>query len=218
MEYQTTWQRFVKGDHVSQAITPDDGAISLALVILVKDVGIVERLIEIQREIAQVVAFAPIPQDSLHITLTLMGELTGKVANQREPDRSQVSVLGQRLGEALSDTTCFQVTLKQVNSFFTCPFAEAHDNGAIRRMGERIEAGLNTLRVWKQDYGGMGYIPHMTLGYYREDGDGAEVRKVLNRLRGSEVGLLAVDRVNLVEAEWWGGRYRLKSVIEYELK
>jgi 2'-5' RNA ligase len=147
-----------------------------------------------------------------------MGELTGKVANQREPDRSQVSVLGQRLGEALSDTTCFQVTLKQVNSFFTCPFAEAHDNGAIRRMGERIEAGLNTLRVWKQDYGGMGYIPHMTLGYYREDGDGAEVRKVLNRLRGSEVGLLAVDRVNLVEAEWWGGRYRLKSVIEYELK
>jgi 2'-5' RNA ligase len=147
MEYQTTWQRFVKGDHVSQATTPDDGTIGLVVVIRVKDVSIVERVIQIQREIAQVVAFAPIPQDSLHITVTVLGELTGGVANQRKSDRSQVSVLGQSLGEALSGTTCFQVTLKQVNSFFTCPFAEAHDNGAIRKMGEGIEAGLNTLQV-----------------------------------------------------------------------
>jgi len=217
MDYQELWERFIKGDHVSQARLPSDGTVGLALVIPIESRGIVERIVAVQRRIGKVVPFVQVPRKALHVTVAILGNLQDEAAPSEESSR-RISALDYGIRDALKTTERFEVILKRVNSFFTSAFAEMTDHGAIRRMGERVEERLNALRIWEQDYGGgTEYVSHLTLGYYGESGDGAAVRAVLSELRDTEFGTMTVDRVSFVAAEWKQGQHTLQSIGEYAL-
>jgi 2'-5' RNA ligase len=172
---------------------------------------------ELQRIVARAVPVDPIPLDALHITVRYFGELSDQPQEESEfhPDRLP-SLLAQ-LRAVLRDWPAFPVALRRINSFFICPFFEVHDNGVVNGMRSALEPGLRELGFGSADYGPRGYLPHLTLGYYNEDGDGVAAREVLAQLRERELGQLEVTKLSLITAPWRDGMYHLELMEEFVL-
>lgn len=219
--YDEFWEEFILGDHISRE--PRGEGVALVLLVWLEDREVIERTAQLQRTLTNTLSLDPIPRDALHITVRFFGELAEppeaddqpEVDPQIHPDR--VPGLVQHLRAVLKGWGAFPVVLRRINSFFICPFIEVHDEGEVNRIRDALEPGLRGMGFRSFDYGQKGFVPHLTLGYYNEDGDGAAAREALARLRHTEVGAVQVDRLTLIKAPWSEGMYRLETVEALEL-
>jgi 2'-5' RNA ligase len=213
--YNEFWDDFAEGDHIARAWRGE--GVSLVLLFWLRDPGMIERVAELQRVVARAVPIDPISLDALHITVRYFGELSDQPQKESEFHPDRLPGLLAQLRAGLRDWPAFSVALRRVNSFFICPFFEVHDNGVVNGIRAALEPGLRELGFGSADYGPRGYLPHLTLGYYNEDGDGAAARDVLAHLRQQELGQLKVTKLSLVTAPWRDGMYNLELMEEFLL-
>lgn len=213
--YDAIYQEFMQGDHISRM--PMWEGIGLGLIVPVHNVDILARLAAIQRQIEAALGIPTVPLDTAHVTVRSCGRLTDNRVPPFEISPAELPVLIARLADLLHGVPCFDIALRRVNSFFVCPIVEAHDGGAIGRIRARLAPGLAELGLRDLDYGRYGFVPHLTLAYYPQSGDGAAARQVVAELRSEVLGMLHVDALWLVKAQMSEQLCCLETVHQFNL-
>ena len=214
--YDAIWERFAYGDHISKMPQRDD--IGVGLIVHIQEQAIVDRISAIQRQIEHVSTFIPTPLDALHLTVRNLGALIDQPKGKQTVSPGQLPDVIGALGCGLSGTHGFGIHLRRVNSFLVCPIVEVHDNGHILAIRQDLETELGSLGLTDYDYGSHGFVPHLTLGYYSEDGDGAMARQVLSGLREVDIGQIQVTKLVLIRADLRTGVCCLEPIHEYKLR
>jgi 2'-5' RNA ligase len=213
--YDANWDEFFAGDHISR---PQFGeGVALVLLYWLRDEAIIHRLARLQRTVASAVPLNIIPLDALHITVRYIGELTKRPQKDSELKSDRIPELVAHVKAKLHDFPSFPVALRRINSFHVCPFAEAHDGGVILRIRDALEPGLREMGFPHYESGPRGFLPHLSLGYYDEEGDGAAARRVVAGIRETDLGVVKVNALSLVKAPWSAGMYHLEVVEELPL-
>jgi 2'-5' RNA ligase len=213
--YDDIWEQFAHGDHISRM--PRRDGIGVGLIVHVQAPEIVKGISAILRQLKKIDAFAPTPLDALHLTVRNLGMLVDQPTGKQAVSLEQLPILIESIGRALDGTHSFTIRLRRVNSFFICPIVQVHDNGRILAIRERLEAELGPLGLTDFDYGPRGFIPHLTLGYYTQDGDGAIARQTLAALRETDIGQIQVTELTLVRAKLTSGVCCLESIHKFGL-
>jgi 2'-5' RNA ligase len=213
--YDACWDEFIAGGHISR---PSFGeGVALVLLYWLRDKAIIHRLAQLQRTVASAVSLTLIPLDALHITVRYIGELTALPQKDSELKPDRVPELVAHLKATLHDFPSFPVALRRINSFHVCPFAEVHDGGMTLRIRNAVQPGLREMGFPRHEYGPRGFLPHLSLGYYDEEGDGAAARQVVAGIRDTDLGVVQVNALSLVKAPWSAGMYHLQAVEELQL-
>jgi 2'-5' RNA ligase len=213
--YDACWDEFIGGDHISR---PSFGeGVALTLLYWLRDESIIQRLARLQRAVASAVPLKMIPLDALHITVRYIGELTDRPDKDSELKPDRVPELVAHLKATLHDFPSFPVALRRINSFRVCPFAEVHDGGMVLRIRDAVEPGLREMGFPRHEYGPRGFLPHLSLGYFDEEGDGAAARQVVAGIRDTDLGAAQVNALSLVKVPWSAGMYHLEAVEELPL-
>ena len=213
--YDACWDEFIIGDHISP---PSFGeGVALTLLFWLRDQAIIQRLAGLQRRVASAVPLKVIPREALHITVRYIGELTNHPQRDSELRPDRIPELLAFLRTTLLDLPSFSVSLRRINSFRVCPFAEVHDGGAILRIRDAVEPGLREMGFPHYESGSRGFLPHLSLGYYGEVSDGAAARQLVEGIRETDLGQVQVNALSLVKAPWTAGMYHLEAVEELPL-
>lgn len=213
--YDEVWEQFVRGDTLSEM--PSRDVSGVGLIVRIQAQAIVEQVDAIQRQIEQIGEFVPSPLDALHLTVRNLGVLVDQPKGKQTISPGQLPDVIEAIGRGLSGTHGFMVHLRRVNSFSVCPIVEAHNSGHILAIRQNLEPELDSLGLTDYDYGPHGFIPHLTLGYYRKDSDGAIARQVLGELREVDIGQIQVTELTLIRADLTAGVCCLEPIHEYKL-
>jgi 2'-5' RNA ligase len=213
--YDEIWDRFARGDHISRM--PHREGIGIGLIVRIQEQEIVERISAILHQLEPLGELSPVPLDTLHLTVRNLGALAEQPKGQQAVSPAQLPALIESIGRALAGTHRFSVHLGRVNSFFVCPIIEVYDNGRILAIRERLEQEFVALDLSDYDYGPRGFIPHLTLGSYTEDSDGAMARQALSALRETDIGQIQVTELALIQADLTTGICCLEPIHEFEL-
>jgi 2'-5' RNA ligase len=213
--YDNIWERFAHGDHIAQM--PRRDGIGVGLIVHIQEQAIVEKTSVVLSQLEQLNSFVPVPLDTLHLTVRNLGALVDEPKGQQAVSSEQLPALIEAIGRALTSVHKFPVHLQRINSFFVCPIVEVHDNGRILAIRQRLEKALESLGLTDFNYGPRGFVPHLTLGYYTEDGDGAMARQLLSALRETDIGQIQVTELVLIRADLTAGVCCLEPIHTFEL-
>lgn len=214
--YDEVWTEFSQSSLILRM--PLWEGVGLGLIVCVQDQVILKNIHAVQRRIETRLDIPTVPLDTAHITVRSFGQIVERpqTAHQLAPNR--IPAVIDLLTPPLSDIPRFDVHLARVGSFMVCPIAEVHDGGAIWAIRARINPPLADAGFVDFDYGRHGFVPHLTLAYYPQDGDGAEAQSTIAELRDTHLGALHVDRLALVKAEMSEQLCCLETIHEFKLK
>ncbi len=213
--YDEIYREFMQGDHISRM--PLWEGIGLGLIVPVYDADILARMVAIQYRIVAALNIPAVALDTAHVTVRSCGRLTDEPASPWKISPADLPALIVRLTDLLRDVPCFDIALHRISSFFVCPIVEAHDDGAIGRIRARLVPGLAGLGLPDLDYGRYGFVPHLTLAYYSQNGDGAAARQIVTALRDETLGVLHVEALSLVKAQMREQLCCLETVHQFNL-
>ncbi len=202
--YVDVWNSFINGDFISKGTIW--GGEGLALIVPIEQPELLSCIQKLQYTLSTEIPFEPLPSETLHITISLFGN----------PSSEAIPELVDFLREKISQFPQFEVKIFGINSFFRAPFLEIHDGGIVSSIASTLQPGLRELGYPIFDYGPRGQIFHVTLGAYNQEGDGVNVRQLLNQLRPFDVGEILVDELRLVRTSA-GKPYRLNNVDAFRL-
>ena len=213
--YDEIWDRFVHSDHVSRM--PHRDGTGVGLVVHIQAHEIIEKISAILNQLRQLDHFAPVLLDTLHLTVRNLGTLVDHPTGDQSVSPKQLPTLIDAIGRALTGMHRFPIHLRRVSSFFVCPIVEVHDRGRILAIRKRLSAELDPLGLTDFDYGPRGFVPHLTLGSYTEDSDGALARQMLSALRETDIGEIQVAELALIRADLTAGICCLEPIHEFKL-
>lgn len=183
----------------------------------VRDKQIHEKVSQIQQKLAEFPCVEPFKADYLHVTVKEIScFLVDEKKNSDEYTKSELDQVSEKAGKIIQRYEPFTVNLERLNNFTSVICVEGHDGGVIRGMNAELREELD-LPVLQYD---SRFLPHMSITQYTSEEQYRELISYLEEIRDTEVGIIHVDKIQLVIAHLpvTGRIPRIEVLHEYPLK
>lgn len=196
-EYEEIWEKFKSerrlnfGGHTDPQWRHKHKT-SVSFVVPVEASPLRERL-EPLREALRPMSFVSLhPDYFMHITLLILGFFVPQARKKDELSAKRLAELKEKAQDALSDFPAFPVTLANLNAFPGAAFIEAHANGMLEELQERLSVSCGLRKPPGP--------PHLTLAYFHAPDNSTAPEGLISaieRYRNWPVGEIQADRVHL---------------------
>ncbi len=170
----------------------------IAFQVPLTDLHVADEIEALQDVLADVDGLDLMPRDALHISIRGVGFQV--IAKTRPDDvtREEVPRAGERAAAPIVATAPIDVTLGPVNVFPDALILEVHDGGRLGELRARLDA------IERGDTFALQhttYLPHVTIGWFRDVACAGELRRRLPAMRERVLAPVQIRRVEL--ARWW---------------
>jgi 2'-5' RNA ligase len=162
------------------------------------DLAVSDEIEALQDELADVDGLELMPRDALHISIRGVGFQV--IAKTRPDDvaREEVPRIGERAASVIVNTAPVDATLGPVNVFPDALILEVHDGGRLGDLRARLEEA-DRADVFALAH--PQFLPHATIGWFRDASVAAQLRERLPAMRGRVLSPIQIRCVEL--ARWW---------------
>ena len=130
-----------------------------------------------------------------HITLKSCGLLGEEVKDRDMPEIINIA------NEVFANFRPFSVNLKGFNVFPTTFFVQVYDlQGFLHKMHNHLRRSLGSLVRQYEEFEGLNYIPHLTVGRFRNDGNISLMLDTLQDMRNTVVADYNIRHIELVSS------------------
>ena len=180
----------------------------------IRDVGLIEKIVEIQSRLSTISCVARFPKDYFHISVMGLGFLA---KSEEYEDDILIENLQRIINQAkvLQQFSKFDVFLSKLNIFPDVVFVEVHDGNKIEEIHRRLQA-IPEIRKRKFDY--PSFLPHISIMHFQKREDFTRLISYLEKLRDTEFGKMTVNSIELVNAHLFKKHPKLKTIHTFELK
>lgn len=221
-EFNLIWENRHQEPYVTESWTDNDWARGrtdyLTFLIRVRERKILDRIKEIQSELAGYECVDPFPEGYFHITVKELGcFLVSEKTALDELARDELPALIDEAREKLKPFKPFELRLENLNNFKSTVCVQAHDGGVVRDIN-RIMLQIQGVQKLRHDY--PRFLPHVSVAQYKSTDNYEQLIQHLEKNRETKVGPLRVETIELVIAELpIKGRYpKLKTLEEFRLE
>lgn len=170
----------------------------LTFLVKVKDQTIIDRIRDIQSNIAEYQCIEPFPREYLHITVKEIGcFLAQEKKNEDELTKEELYKIISEAREILEKYSPFEARLEKLNNFKSAVVIQAQDGGVTREINGAL---LDIPGIQKMGYDYPRFLPHVSIAQYQSVEEYEEFIKYLEQNRDIKVGPLKIDTVELVIA------------------
>jgi 2'-5' RNA ligase len=220
-DFDIIWENRYQSPIIMENWTDNDWAKGrteyLVFLVKVNDQSIKTRVTATQEKLAEYRCIDPFPLDYLHLTVKETGLfLTEEKTVDDEITRDGLKHLIDVAREIIKQYELFEIKLERLNNFKSVVCVEGHDGGVIRNINKNLREQLG-IKSLSHD---PKFLPHMSIVQYQSTEDYQELIHYLEKVRDTQIGTLAVDRVMLVSAHLpISGKYpRIETIEEFPLK
>src|SRR5262245_22305925 len=167
--------------------------VNISFIVPIEDQAACSYLGSAQEAVKAHMAYAPQPEDKLHITIYLVGYLRTWLALPGTWPRTALERIVRLAQETLAFLEPFDVEIGPINAFPNVAISEVHDNGQLRLVRAAVAQATPRLARPLPRYP---LIPHVTLGYFGEKSIGP-VLDAMRPLREWAPVTLHVERVDM---------------------
>lgn len=220
-EFNLIWENRHQEPYVTESWTDNDWARGrtdyLTFLIRVREGKILDRIKEIQSELARYECVDTFPEEYFHITVKELGcFLVSEKTASDELTRDELPALINEAREKLKHYKPFELRLKNLNNFKSTVCVQAHDGGVVRNINRTLLQILG-VRELRHDWD---FLPHLSVAQYKSTDNYEQLIQHLEKNRGTKVGPLRVESIEILIAKLpIKGRYpKLKTLEEFRLE
>jgi len=181
----------------------------------IRDVGLIENIVEIQSRLSASSCVTPFPKDYFHISVAGLGFLAKSEEYEDDISIENLQRIINQAKEVLQQFSKFDVFLSKLNIFPDVVFVEVHDGNKIEEIHRRLQA-IPEIRKRKFDY--PSFLPHISMMHFQKNEDFTRLISYLEKLRDTEFGKMTVNSIELVNAHLFKKHPKLKTIHTFELK
>jgi 2'-5' RNA ligase len=181
----------------------------------IRDVGLIENIVEIQSRLSASSCVTPFPKDYFHISVAGLGFLAKSEEYEDDILIENLQRIINQAKEVLQQFSKFDVFLSKLNIFPDVVFVEVHDGNKIEEIHRRLQA-IPEIRKRKFDY--PSFLPHISIMHFQKKEDFTRLISYLEKLRDTEFGKMTVNSIELVNAHLFKKHPKLKTIHTFELK
>lgn len=176
----------------------------LVLLAHLHDSDLITSVKPLLKRLGQFECFEPIPEENLHITVKVFGNVVEDPSSEDEFSPAEERDLAAALESELDDCSPFEVEFPRFNLFPDTVYAEVDDDGRFRRLNRRV-CELSNVPVWDRDRDG--FIPHLSLGHFTQRGGYDQLIEYLETNRRLDLPPIGIDQVEFVALNLSEGRF-----------
>jgi len=183
--------------------------------IRIRDRKLTRKIADIQDRLSNIPCVDRLAEDYLHITVKSCGFLVESETYEDDIPTKNLKRIISRAEQILKAFHRFNVRLPKLNIFPDVVVVEVHDEGKIGDLNKELQAIPETKKM-KFDY--PDFLPHISIAQFKNNQDFTRLISCLEELRETELGQLAVNHIELVNAHLLGRHITLKTIHAFELR
>jgi 2'-5' RNA ligase len=183
--------------------------------IRIRDVGLIEKIVEIQSRLSTFSCVAAFPKDYFHVSVAGLGFLAKSEEYEDDILIENLQRIINQAKEVLQPFSKFNLLLSRVNIFPDVVFAEVHDGGRIEGIFRKLQA---IPEIGEREFVYPSFLPHISIMHFQNRKDFRKFISCLEKLRHVEFGKMTVNSIELVNAHLSREYPKLDTIHPFELK
>jgi 2'-5' RNA ligase len=183
--------------------------------IRIRDVELIEKIVEIQSRLSTFSCVAAFPKDYFHVSVAGLGFLAKSEEYEDDILIENLQRIINQAKEVLQPFGKFNLLLSRVNIFPDVVFVEVHDGGRIEGIFRKLQA---IPEIGEREFVYPSFLPHISIMHFQNRKDFRKFISCLEKLRHVEFGKMTVNSIELVNAHLSREYPKLDTIHAFELK